>query len=218
MPQSRAQRSRDPGLIWIEFPGMEINNCGLPLLFINLPDRISSDSIGQQSQIPTACYPEIIVCSSYCGRGEFKYTIPPVRKPLGVRDPIKVMPDGKDGGIDFEAFFSEDVQGPKCRLCDGEAGCPVAFNRFLCLIHQALAGFAHILPELLDILSLNMLVSVAVAADLVSGISDLPDHMREKIRNTAQYKEGCLRVVIGEDFQNQADVSFNPRFKSVPIT
>src|SRR5215831_1441958 len=139
---------------------MQIDDGGLPLSPIQIPDAPTGIGIGEETQIPPASNREIGTTEverrqRKFNQGRIARSRDPRAKPWVTRNAIEVVPDGEDTRVIHKAFFPEHIQSPETLHGDRVTRRAVAADRLTKSVFQQALRAPRLRAELLGCLRVN---------------------------------------------------------------
>ena len=219
MPESGEGRCMgETGLPWIDFPRVEIKNKGTAFV-VDSPKCRLGEPIWKESEISAAGNGYFSAKEKRGGDRILHHIVIRqfIRKSGGIRDAVHIMVDGEDTRIVPKTQLLQDVQRPERFLGDGVGWRPVAEDRATAHFFENRLGLVGILAEFLSGKVVDPAVEIAVAANHVAAIGDIPDQLRIPFRDPAHDKKGGLDAMGSEELQDLTGVSLDPAFLPMPI-
>ena len=122
-----------------------------------------------------------------------------------------------EAGVVGEPLLGQDLERPEVLELEASPSDSVAKDLPAAGPLDRLAGAEQVLPELLARHLVDEAVVVAFARELVAAAGDLPDQLRELLRDPAEHEEGGADSNLVEQRQCGAGVALDPALETTPL-
>src|SRR5213592_1397614 len=208
----------DVGLGWIEFPWMNVEGIA-PLLLENPAYTHLEDRIRDQPEIAASSPRQVLVHHGEAREHHLIETLLQFKDRLvlhlqvGELSVTIVGHRWKKAGVVSKTMLHQRVDGP---VRDREAGSAIAQHLFSRDGFEDRLGPLEIFVKLLAIHSIDELVPIAMAGDLMPLRLDRFDEMRKFFGDPAQQEERGLGLIPGENLEDQVRVLLHAKLAAVP--
>jgi hypothetical protein len=134
-----------------------------------------------------------------------------------VRNPVKIVPNGKYAGVVSKTQFAEDSQRPVGANRNREGGGPVPYDLYSRGVFHSFLGATSVFAKFLGTQLVDEAVPIAVASDLVAIRPNFSDQFRKTRCNPSQYKEGCPDLVPVKESQHTVSISDHAALQGIPV-
>lgn len=205
-------------LLRIKFPWMAVKQKRLSLVFVNRTQCEPCEPIRKQTEITSTGNGDLAAKQTGCTYRVFKQAVGmPVSESGGAGDAVRIVVDGKNGGIVGEPQLLQDIECPKGFAGDGITGGAIAKNWLTNDTFQYGFNFAGISTKILRAEVVHFAVPVTVAADIVAMAVDGLHQLGESLGYPADDEKSGLCLVLGKQGKNLFSVAHYSLFHDVPV-
>jgi hypothetical protein len=210
------------GLIGIDLPRMEINARRLLLFAVQPPDARRTVAVWQQTQIcPAPNWHHTVARnpnrSCWDLLDEPRRRVDDVCVPLEARNPVTVVRDRVYAGIVGEPAFNQGFKRPKRLSRNGVAGSAINPRTHAASVFNRMHRAQRIAPESRRRQTVNKLVRIAVATNLVTCRHNCPYATGTALCHPTQDEKRGRYAILGKQFKNLKDLIFHSGRKRVPL-
>ena len=208
-----------PGLCRIDFPGVEIEDTGLPLQLIDSAQRPAGKRIGKQPEPASATAIEIPPGEGHRRDRHFKQ--PTLRnlegKTRSIRYAVVVVAHRHNTRAVQVAGLRQLIPGPGLAGTDGITCGAIALHRLTTYVFQQFARTGDILAKYRRCLTANPSVLPAVTGQFMAIVDDFSGQLRVALGDPAQSEKRASHVVGGEQLENALGISLYPAGMLIPL-